>query len=296
MDIPKKVIRTDEVPTPEGLFVIRIEEEDFSGVYPGMVRYTVSALAGATPVTVFKTNTYEYAPLVPLEALDVASRVANEWKGLIREDADGFRTSAPSFPMEAGTVSRPAVVIVQGSPRADGNCGIMAGWVAEVVRARELPVTIIFPDELAVHPCIGCYQCYNTGFCTFSDDMGEVINALSRCSLLVVCSPVYTNTVPGGLKVLIDRCLAYHARRTIGGVEGPQGKGVLLSVAGRRGQKNFTCVTHVVEAFFLNLGFVPSGRVLADGTDDHHDVRTMPGVREQVQDIAGRCLGAPGSG
>jgi multimeric flavodoxin WrbA len=291
---PKKVIRKEVVPTPGEILVIQIEEEDFSGVYPGMVRYTVSALAGDRPITVFKTNTYEYAPLVPLEALEVASRVADEWKALIREDPDGFRATAPSVQVETGIVSRAAVVIIQGSPRADGNCGIMAGWVAEEARTRDLPVAIIFPDELAVHPCIGCYQCYNTGFCTFSDDMGEVINALSRCSLLVVCSPVYTNTVPGGLKILIDRCLAYHARRTIGGEEGQQGKGILLSVAGRRGQKNFTCITHVVEAFFQNLGFTSSGRVLADGTDDHDDVRTMPGIREQVRDLAGRCLGSRG--
>ncbi len=294
MNIPKKVIRKEMVSTPGEILVIQIEEEDFSGVYPGMIRYTVSALAGDRPITVFKTNTYEYAPLVPLEAREVASRIADEWKGLISEDPDGFRVTAPSVQGDTGIVSRAAVVIIQGSPRADGNCGIMAGWVAEEARTRGLPVAIIFPDELAVHPCIGCYQCYNTGFCTFSDDMGEVINALSRCSLLVVCSPVYTNTVPGGLKLLIDRCLAYHARRTIGGEEGPQGTGILLSVAGRRGLKNFSCVTHVVEAFFQNLGFTPSGRVLADGMDDHDDVRTMPGIREQVRHLAGRCLGARG--
>lgn len=294
MDISKTVLSSEEVATPSGTFTVLLEEEDFSAVYPGMVRYTVSVTDPGNRVAVFRTNSYEYAPGVPLKAASVARQVMEEWTGTLHEDPQGFPPLIPSARTDHGPESGGEVVVIQGSPRAGGNCGIIAGWISERARSMGLTVQIIFPDELAIHPCIGCYQCYNTGVCTFTDDMDDVIRSLSRCTILAVCSPVYTNTVPGGLKILLDRCMAYHALRLMKGENTPGNKGILFAVAGREGQDNFRCVTHVVEAFFRNLGFMPSGRVLADSMDTHGDVRNVPGLFNDVRDLVARCMDESG--
>jgi|GEM_PF-1484908 len=45
--------------------------------------------------------------------------------------------------------------------------------------------------------------------------MREIIDAVQAASALVICSPVYTNTVLGGLTLQIDSFQVYHAERTL---------------------------------------------------------------------------------
>jgi multimeric flavodoxin WrbA len=181
-------------------------------------------------------------------------------------------------------------VIIQGSPRPDGNCGILTGWAVESVKDAGRTVQVIYPHDLDIHCCIGCYQCYNSGTCVFDDDMRTIIDAVRSARLLIICSPVYTNTVPSGLKLVIDRMQAYHAERTLVGGR-PGQKGVLFSVAGRKGGDNFACITNVIIPFFRNLGIEPAGQVLIDSVDAVKDIRAITGRREEVK---GLVLGALG--
>jgi multimeric flavodoxin WrbA len=269
---------------------LSLYREDYSAVYPSMIRYTLFARLGEKKREVFRTNTYEYSPLDPLRAEIVArNRFDLVKQELAAAPASIFHSS------EAGK-RRPDIssctdlVVIEGSPRADGNCSIITEWAVEAARNAKKTSRVIYPHDMEIHPCIGCYQCYNTGTCTFEDDMTGIIDALRGCSVLAVSTPVYTNTVPGSLKTLIDRCQAYHAERTLFG--GPAGRqGVLFVVAGRKGKENFTCVTRVVRAFFRNLGFVPDGQLLVDGTDEIRDIRKIAGLREQAGEIVRAALG-----
>jgi multimeric flavodoxin WrbA len=106
---------------------------------------------------------------------------------------------------------------------------------------------------------------------------------------VVLCTPVYTMTVPAGLKLLMDRCQAYHAKRLLTGDTGSR-NGLLLSVAGRRGMDNFTGVQSTVHAFMRNLGIHPVEDVLVDGLDTIQDIRKVLGVREKVRDAVAKSL------
>lgn len=110
----------------------------------------------------------------------------------------------------------------------------------------------------------------------------QMIAVLKEASLLVVCSPVYTNTVPGGLKLVIDRCQAYHAEQVLSGGRTGQ-KGLIFSVTGRKGEENFTCITRVISAFLRNLGIGPVGEKLVDRADAIRDIRTIPGMEQNVK-------------
>jgi multimeric flavodoxin WrbA len=114
--------------------------------------------------------------------------------------------------------------------------------------------------------------------------MQDLIAALRTTRLLVVCTPVYTNTVPGGLKLFIDRCQALHAERTFEDARFHRARGLLLAVSGRAGEENFTCVTKVVDAFFRHMEFWPSGTVLIDNMDAFRDVREVPWSGQKVRD------------
>ena len=277
------------VATSAGGFTLLLTKEDLTETYPGMYRYCLAVLSGTRLTKVFRTNTYEYSPGCPLDAETVCKNRMNEWERELKENPADFQGSPEVLPPGYRPCLRPDVVVIQGSPRGGGNCSTLAGWVVDCAHDLGKTVRVIYPDDMGIHPCIGCYQCYNSGTCTFTDDMEEIIVAFGYADLIVICSPVYTNTVPGTLKILIDRCLAWHAARTLG--QGRKGqKGVLVAVSGRKGQSNFRCVSAVIHAFMENTGVTCMGDLLFDEMDYHHDVRDLPGIQEKVSDLIGDAL------
>jgi multimeric flavodoxin WrbA len=279
-----------DISTTHGTYTLSVEKEDLSRVYPGMFRFSVLVRSGEQTLATFRTNTYEYSPTVPIEAEQVAIDKAEEWAGELSEDFEKFLSSHDIHQEKKSSFPPADVVIIQGSPRTGGNCSILASWVKTTAQEHNKTVQVIYPHDLDIKSCIGCYQCYNTGTCTFDDDMGGIIDAIRHASVMVICSPVYTNSVPGGLKLLIDRCQAYHAEMTFTGQGEQKKKGLILSIAGRKGSSHFTCITNVVSAFLRNLGAIPSGQILIDGMDELQDIRNIPGLVERVRAIVQDCL------
>ncbi|MFZ1129105.1 flavodoxin family protein [Methanoregula sp.] len=285
----RELLQSKVIGTGKGGFTLTLYREDFSALYPGMVRFVLEVMSEGRTLDAFRTNTYEYSPLVPLAAENVALRKADEWARELATSPDAFLSGHHrTLPQRTGAPASD-VVIIQGSPRPDGNCGILASWAVEAAQTAGRTARVIYPHDLDIHFCTGCYQCYNTGTCVFDDDMTGIIDELRGASLLVVCSPVYTNTVPGGLKLLIDRTQAYHAERVLSGGRTGQ-TGLVFSVAGRRGGSNFACVTRVLSAFFENLGIRPAGQLTIDSTDAIRDIRSRESVEHQAKDLVRQCL------
>lgn len=282
-------IEKREISTELGTCTLVLSRWDLSSFYSGMVLYTLHLLSGDRTVALFRTNNYEYSPGSTLDAGDIARKKLEEWEKLLKGHGLGSFISHPEEVRESGAEPGPDVLILQGSPRADGNSELMASWALEEVEAAGLIGRVIFVHDLMVRPCIGCYQCYNTSTCTFQDDMTGIIDSFRHAELLIICTPVYTSTVPAGLKLIIDRFQAYHAEMILTG-DFRARQGLLFSVAGRTGDDNFTCVTRVVFDFMRNIRIRPSGSVLVDGLDRKKDIRTVPGVEEKIRDLLRKTL------
>ena len=57
--------------------------------------------------------------------------------------------------------------------------------------------------------CTGCYYCReHAGKCVFNDDMGELLQKIIDCDVLVLSSPVYFYSICAQLKAVIDRTVA----------------------------------------------------------------------------------------
>jgi len=290
MEAVRGLLHSREIGDDASRITLTLHREDFSALYPGMIRYTLAVSSNNKIRAIFRTNSFEYSPLVPLKAETVAFQTADDWEKQLRTNPDlFFQDHRPESPRHPRAPS-PDLVVIQGSPRGDGNCSILAGWALDTAHGLGKTVQVIYPHDMNIHCCIGCYQCYNTGSCVFDDDMEEITGAIRDMSLLIVCSPVYTNTVPGGLKLVIDRCQAYHAERVLSG--GKQGqKGLIFSVAGRKGEENFTCITRVISPFMRNLDIEPAGEVLIDHVDAVKDIRTIPGLERNVKEKITRLFG-----
>jgi multimeric flavodoxin WrbA len=288
MEFLRELLESESVKTRNATFQLTLFCEDFSALYPGMQRFVLEATGPNRSPARFITNTYEYSPLLPGSAESAARQMMAIWKEDLLRDPDVVfheyarpQKDRPARPID--------LLILQGSPRPDGNCAIFAQWAVEAAHDANRTPAVIYPHDLDIHPCIGCYQCYNTGTCVFDDDMNDIIAAVRGAGLIVVTSPVYSNTVPAGLKLVIDRMQAYHAERALSG-SGRCRHGLIFSVAGRKGKENFACITSVIAAFFHTLGIENAGGILLDGADSVHDIRTIDGEEEKVKALIRKYL------
>lgn len=288
MEFLRELLESESVKTRNATFQLTLHREDFSALYPGMQRFVLEVTGPNRSPARFITNTYEYSPLLPGSAESAARQMMAIWnEDLLRDPDVVFHEYArPQKDRPARPID---LLILQGSPRPDGNCAILAGWAVEAAHDANRTPAVIYPHDLDIHPCIGCYQCYNSGTCVFDDDMNDIIAAVRGASLIIVTSPVYSNTVPAGLKLVIDRMQAYHAARALGG-GGRCRHGLVFSVAGRKGKENFACITSVISAFFHTLGVEPAGEVLLDDADSVCDIRTIEGKEEMVKALVKKSL------
>jgi len=79
MEPVRELMRSVEIDAGKVRYTLNLYHEDFSALYPGMIRYTVIVMAGEQMIAVFRTNSFVYSPLVPIAAETVAEQTADEW-------------------------------------------------------------------------------------------------------------------------------------------------------------------------------------------------------------------------
>ena len=275
--------KTATIETPDGTFTVRLTCEDLGRIYPGMVRYTITVIRGTEVVYTYAINSYESARQGSLLDTRVAAEIvfARLAHDVASHPHNYTRPRVFTRPLPGtGTAD---VVILQGSPRRFGNSAAIASWCDDEAARSGLSSRIFFLQEMDIRPCIGCYTCYNNGYCPVDDDMPPIIRAIESASVLVVCTPVYTGTVPAGLKAVIDRCQWLHAREKVLEKE-VHARGLLVAVAGRRGAEPFVCVTRVVGMFMENLGIRPPGPGRVGVLDRVRDVEKIEGAEGDIRE------------
>ena len=101
------------------------------------------------------------------------------------------------------------VLILSGSPRKGGNSDILCDQFAKGALEQGNEVEKIFVAEKKIAPCTGCYFCKKSGGrCALNDDMGDILQKIIDCDVLVLSSPVYFYSMCAQLKAVIDRCVA----------------------------------------------------------------------------------------
>lgn len=97
------------------------------------------------------------------------------------------------------------VLILSGSPRKSGNSDLLCDEFMRGAMEAGHEVEKIRVQEKKVACCTGCYACENTGICAIKDDMGEIMQKMIDCDVMVLASPVYFYSIDAQLKAVIDR-------------------------------------------------------------------------------------------
>ena len=103
------------------------------------------------------------------------------------------------------------VLMINGSPRGNGNTAIALREMQNVFAQEGIEVTELNVGAKAVRGCIACNKCAELGKCVFDDAVNEAAPLLAKADGVVVASPVYYASANGNLISFLDR-LFYSCR------------------------------------------------------------------------------------
>ena len=83
------------------------------------------------------------------------------------------------------------VLLINGSPRLDGNTTLALKEMIEVFKSEGIDTETIQIGQKDIRGCIACTKCFTEGKCVFNDLVNEVAPIFKDCDGLVVASPVY---------------------------------------------------------------------------------------------------------
>ena len=97
------------------------------------------------------------------------------------------------------------VLMINGSPRKDGNTAAALDEMKKVFEADGVEVEIVSIGSAAIRGCIACGTCSKKGSCVFDDLVNETAPKLVEADGLVLATPVYYASANGSLISFLDR-------------------------------------------------------------------------------------------
>lgn len=97
------------------------------------------------------------------------------------------------------------VLIINGSPRKDGNTSCAVAELEKTFEQNGIEPIVMQIGNEQISGCIACLKCKSTGKCVFDDMVNRVAEVFEGCDGLVVASPVYYASANGTLISLLDR-------------------------------------------------------------------------------------------
>lgn len=97
------------------------------------------------------------------------------------------------------------VVIINSSPRPNGNTSIAVREMQTVFEKEGVEVVTFNIGNMPVRGCVACGGCSQTGKCVFDDVVNEIAAQFESADGLVVASPVYYASANATLIACLDR-------------------------------------------------------------------------------------------
>jgi len=96
------------------------------------------------------------------------------------------------------------------SERKNGNSDLLGRLaVRYALKSNADSAEILYLKNFNIQQCRGCLQCvFGNDKCQIDDDLYKLIDIIQEADKLLLIAPVYVLSIPGKLKVLLDRFLS----------------------------------------------------------------------------------------
>ena len=160
------------------------------------------------------------------------------------------------------------IVILNGSPRKNGNTSELVKAFTEGAESVGHTVTEFFLGGMDIHGCKGCFGGHSSRECPCvqQDDMNKIYPAVKDSDVVVLASPLYYWTMSGQLRTALDRLFALEEGD--GNLLRGNGRGsaLLMAAEGHGFEDVALYYDHLMEHLrWKNLGKVLCGGVMNVG-------------------------------
>ena len=173
------------------------------------------------------------------------------------------------------------IVILNGSPRKNGNTSVLVKAFTEGAESAGHVITEFFLGGMNIHGCKGCFGGHSSKDCPCvqKDDMDQIYPAVKNCDVVVFASPLYYWTMSGQIRTAIDRLFALE-----------EGDGNLLRGNGRASALLMAAEGHgfgdavlYYDHLMEHLHWKNLGHVLAGGNMDVGDIQGKAELKEAFE-------------
>lgn len=154
------------------------------------------------------------------------------------------------------------IIILNGSPRKNGNTSALVKAFTEGAESSGHTVTEFFLDGMNIHGCKGCFGGGKDPEhpCVQRDDMEKIYPAYREADIVVLATPLYYWSISGQLKCAFDRLFA--VAECDPNLRNPQKECALLMAAEGYG---FEETLYWYDRLEKHLGWKSVGKVLCGG-------------------------------
>jgi len=171
------------------------------------------------------------------------------------------------------------ILVLQGSPNANGSTALLAREFAGGAREAGHDVDIVDVASLDIAPCTGCVACGYGGPCAQYDDFDELREQILAADMLVFATPLYYYGMTAQLKAVVDRFCSANPR-----ISGKRLKSALLAVAWNDDSWTFDALEAHYDTLVRYLNLRDCGRVLGGGCGTP-SMTKRSGYPEQVRNL-----------
>lgn len=173
------------------------------------------------------------------------------------------------------------IVILNGSPRRNGNTSALVKKFTEGAESVGNTVTEYFLDKMNINGCKGCFGGHSSRVCPCvqKDDMAQIYPAVKECDVIVLATPLYYWNMSGQLRTAVDRLFALEEGD--GNLLRGHGRAsaLLMAAEGNGFEDVLTYYDHLME----HLKWNNLGHVLAGGNGDTGDIEGKPELEQAYE-------------
>lgn len=176
-----------------------------------------------------------------------------------------------------------SVLLINGSPRLDGNTARYLEKILEGAESVNLKVKHINLNELDVKGCQGCMGCRDTEGCTYKDDFDKVYNDIKTADIIVVATPIYFGNMTGQCKSFIDRLFCFWSSPASTLIDGKKAAAIITYA--ESGEDTYQAALDELSSDLKGVGFELIYTDAVNSTWEIDDIESQPETLQRAYDF-----------
>lgn len=173
------------------------------------------------------------------------------------------------------------IVILNGSPRKNGNTTALTAEFTKGAKEAGNDVTEFFLGSMKINGCKGCFGGHSSKEypCVQQDDMNKIYPLVKECDIVVLATPLYYWNMSGQIRIAIDRLFALEEGD--GNLLRGHDRSSVLLMAGEG--YGFDDVVSYYDHLLEHLKWENLGHVLAGGNGEIGDIKGKIELQEAYE-------------